>query len=159
MTPKELREWRQAMNQTQEEAARILDVTLRGYANWESGKTPIARRVELASQMLLRQHRSRVGHGGRPLLYISRTYEHERGGKPIEYYLVIARNDYEATKLVHEEIGSPSRLSIISEAVADAPRNSVFRVIGTVSEITNDRRAGVFREWSSDADERGYRDL
>jgi len=61
--------------------------------------------------------------------------------------------------LVREGIGSPNRLSVVSEAVADAPSNSVLRVIGTVSEITKDTQTGVFREWSSEADDQAYRDL
>jgi len=147
------------MKITQEEAARILDVTLRGYANWESGKTPVARRVDLAVQMLLRQHRTRVGNGGFPLLYVVRTYENEKGGRPLEYYLVIARNEHEAVSLTHQKLGSPSELVVVSEAIADAPKGTTLRVLGTIADIASTKELSTFDEWSSEGDSRGYSSL
>src|SRR5215467_13722312 len=84
MTPQELREWRKALDLTQEDAARALGVTLRGYAKWEAGHAPIAERVRLAAQMYLRRHRSIHGFGGAPLLYVAREHESEMNPKPTQ---------------------------------------------------------------------------
>src|SRR6516164_8102164 len=90
MTPQELKEWRKDLDFTQERAARALGVTLRGYAKWEAGSAPIAERVDLATRMYLRWHRTVHGFGGAPLLYVARQYESEnKMSKPIQYWLLI----------------------------------------------------------------------
>jgi transcriptional regulator with XRE-family HTH domain len=141
MTPKELREWRQALELTQEQAARGLDVTLRAYTKWESGETPITKRVDLATRMYLRLHRTTWGNRGLPLVYVARVYGDEADTKPRDHHLVFARNEHEASKIIYEELGSPRKLTVNVEAVADAPAGATPRALGSIADIARRQEA------------------
>lgn len=139
MTPDELREWRQALKLTQGEAANIFGVTTRGYAKWEAGEAPIDERTDLAAKQYLRIHRSRHGFNGRPLLYVVRT--RNNADLPDEVYLVIARDEFEAGRLVmHDLKPAPESVNVDAEAVADAPPDAKPRVLGTLSQLIRTRR-------------------
>lgn len=139
MTPQELRDWRKALDLTQEQAARALGVTLRGYSKWESGTTQIAERVELAAKMYLRIHRSKHGFNGRPLLYVAHVYWSDNSTAK-ETYLVIARDQHEALQLTYAELGATPRVVLVVEAVADAPNDTKPRLIGSLAEIVRRKR-------------------
>jgi antitoxin PrlF len=135
MTPQELRDWRQALKFSQEKAAHALGVTTRAYTKWESGETPIAERVKLAAQMYLRLHRTARGNNGSLLLYTARVSENETNRVPLNCYLVFARNEHEASKLVYQELEQPPQITLTFEAVADAPEEETPKVLGSIEEI------------------------
>ena len=137
MTPQELRDWRKSLKITQEQAAQALGVTERGYFKWENGDSPITHRVDLAAQMYLRKHRTEHGFHGLPLLYVVRLYENP-DAKPLEHYLVIARNELEAGELVSQQVGR-LLVNVRSEAVAEAPTDLQPGVIGTIGQIAHQR--------------------
>jgi transcriptional regulator with XRE-family HTH domain len=139
MTPYELREWRKALDFTQEGAARALGVSLRGYAKWEAGTAPIGERVNLAAQAYLRRYRSIHGFNGVPLLYVAREYESTDNPKPVQYYLLVARNEKEAADLMIGELGRLP-ITVNLDAVADAPLGTEPHVIGSIGEIVRQKR-------------------
>jgi transcriptional regulator with XRE-family HTH domain len=142
MTPQELRDWRKALDFTQEQAAEIFGVTTRGYAKWEAGDAPIDTRTHLAAKAFLREYRSKHGtRDGRPLLYIVHAYlPTDADREAVDKYIVIARCESEAARLVANEdeikaITSNTPISVVAEAVADPPANAEPGVLGTVTEL------------------------
>jgi len=51
-SPADIVAWRDRIGVTQEQAARMLDVSVRGYQFWEIGNRPISRTVQLACRYL-----------------------------------------------------------------------------------------------------------
>jgi len=56
---------------------------------------------------------------------------------------VIARQDYEANKLVQAELGTPMNANLTALAVAKAPSEARPRILGTVAELTHSKRVKV----------------
>lgn len=132
---KQLRGWRTRLGLTQERAGEILGVTARAVAKWEAGDAPIDKRTELATQMYEQQYVTRHGVNGRPLLYAVYVVENSEDKHVGDTYLVIARQDHEASKLVHDELGNPASLTVTAVWAGKAPQDSGPRVLGSVAEM------------------------
>ncbi len=140
MTPEEMRAWRERLGLTQEAAGDVLGVTSRAVAKWEANQAPIDKRTELATQRYEQKHLTMHGINGLPLLYtvhVNASSENDHVG---DTYLVIARQDHEANKLVYAELGKPAKVTLTASAVAKAPSEARPRILGTVAEFSHSNR-------------------
>src|SRR5229473_2441529 len=112
MTPQEMRAWRERLALTQEQAGKILGVTSRAVAKWEADQAPIDKRTELATQQYEQKHMTMHGINGLPLLYTVYINGNSANEQVGETYLVIARQDSEANKLVQAELGTPMNANL-----------------------------------------------
>jgi DNA-binding XRE family transcriptional regulator len=135
MNELELRAWRNRLRLTQARAGEILGVTPRAVAKWEAGQAPIDRRTELATQMYEQQYVTRHGINGLPLLYAVYVVNNSKDEHVGDTYLVIARQDHEASKLVYAELGEPGSVTLTAVWAGKAPDRSTPRILSSVAEL------------------------
>jgi transcriptional regulator with XRE-family HTH domain len=135
MTERQMRKWRQRLGLTQERAGEILGVTARAVAKWEAGEAPIDKRTELATQMYEQKYVTKHGINGLPLLYAVYVANNSKDEHVGDTYLVIARQDYEASQLVHDELGKPASVTLTAVWAGKAPQGSTPRILGSVAEM------------------------
>jgi len=135
MDQQALRAWRNRVGLTQARAGEILGVTARAIAKWEAGEAPIDKRTELATQMYEQQFVTRHGVNGLPLLYTVCVVNNSKDEHVGDTYLVIARQDHEASKLVYSELGEPESVTLTAVWAGKAPAGSSSRILGSVAEM------------------------
>ena len=75
------------------------------------------------------------GISGRLLLFSVHVDSDSSNRHDGETYLVIAKRDFDADKLVYAEIGEPTNATLTAAAVAKVPLGAEPRILGTVSEL------------------------
>jgi transcriptional regulator with XRE-family HTH domain len=135
MSGQALRAWRKRLGLTQAQAGEILGVTPRAVAKWEAGQAPIDKRTQLATQMYEQQYITRHGINGLPLLYAVYVAKNSKDEHVGDTYLVIARQDYEASKLVYGKLGEPESVTLTAVWAGKAPTGSTPRILGRVAEM------------------------